>query len=281
MTEPKISNLTPLPGNLLYPDDSKLAEEYDKLPENVRLNERDGKHWSMYQLMKYFHAGILPEHSDANYFEFEIDFTSPHLRISSIDDPNLVQEVHSTMTTGLQSLASKIQGLIGKLQVESSTNALKISQEAMNRPTRGGNRKKIRGGDTPLAAPALPAAPAPAAAPALPALPAAPLDTAAQLTALLSPTGLEAECLQDLFRVKLNTWDRIFITNGKKNNLPLSSVLNLPQESKLVEQVKAAAANNLAAGPGAAAPGAGGGKRYKTRKGRKYGKKAKTYRRRR
>jgi len=270
MTEPKISNLTPLPGNLLYPDDTKLAEEYDKLPENVRLNERDGKHWSMYQLMKFFHSGILPEHSDANYFEFEIDFTSPHLRISTIDDPNMVQEVHSTMTIGLQSLASKIQGLIGKLQVEASTKALEISQNAMNRPIRGGKNKKKNqygGVEGDLAPPAAGFPPAPA-----------PADTAGQLTALLSPTGLEAECLQDLFRVKLNTWDRIFITNGKKNNLPLSSVLNLQQESKLVDQVKAAAAANVAAAPGA---GAGGGKRYKTRKGRKYGKKAKTHRRRR
>ncbi len=275
MTEPKISNLTPLPGNLLYPDDTKMAEEYDKLPENVRLNERDGKHWSMYQLMKFFHSGILPEHSDANYFEFEIDFTSPHLRISSIDDPNMVQELHSTMTTGLQSLASKIQGLIGKLQVESSTKALEISQNAINSRRVGGKKNKRGGaeGDPPLAAPAPPAAPAPLAAPAPPA---APLDTAAQLTALLSPSGLEAECLQDLFRVKLNTWDRIFITNGKKNNLPLSSVLNLPKESKLVEEVKAAA---IAPAP-APAPGIVGGRR-KTRKGRKYGKKAKTHRRRR
>ncbi len=273
MTEPKISNLTPLPGYLLYPDNPTMADEYDKLPENVRLNERDGKHWSMYQLMKYFHSGMLPEHSDSNYFEFEIDFTSPHLRISSIDDPNMVQEVHSTMTIGLQSLASKIQGLIGKLQVESSTNALKISQDALNSGRRGGKNKKIKQHGGVDGDPAL--APAPAAA-GFPPAAAPPLDTAGQLTALLSPSGLESECLQDLFRVKLNTWDRIFITNGKKNNLPLSTVLNLPKESAVVEQVKAAAA----AAPAAAAAGVGGGKRYKTRKGRKYGKKAKTHRRR-
>jgi len=282
MTEPKISNLTPLPGYLLYPDDTKLAEEYDKLPENVRLNERDGKHWSMYQLMDYFHSGLIPEHSKTNYFEFEIDFTSPHLRISSVDDPNMVQELHSTMTTGLQSLATKIQGLISKLQVEGSTNALKLTQDAMNRPVRGGKGKKIRGGvgeaDAAAAAAAAPAPAAPAALPAAaPALPAAPVDTVSQITALLSPSGLEAECLQDLFRVKLNTWDRIFITNAKKNNLPLASVLNLPKESTLVDQVKTAAA---APGPAAAAPVAGGGRR-KTRKGRKYGKKSKTHRRRR
>ena len=262
MTEPKLSNLTPLPGNLLYPDNSSMADEYDKLPENVRLNERDGKHWSMYQLMKHFHSGLLPEHSETNYFEFEIDFTSPHLRISSIDDPNMVQEVHSTMTNGLQSLASKIQGLIGKLQVEASTNALKISQDALNRPRGGGWRKeKKRGGaDGDVAVPT---------------------DTAGQLTALLNPAGLEAECLQDLFRIKLNTWDRIFITNAKKNNLPLSTVLNLPKESALVEQVKAAAVAMPPPLLPAAAAAAGGGKRYKTRKGRKNGKKAKTLRRRR
>ena len=270
MTEPKITNLTPLPGNLLYPDNSTMADEYDKLPENVRLNERDGKHWSMYQLMKYFHSGILPEHSDSNYFEFEIDFTSPHLRIATIDDPNMVQEVHSTMTIGLQSLASKIQGLIGKLQVESSTNALQISQNALNRP-RGG-KKKQRGGVEGDLAPAAAVFP-PAAAP--------PLDTAGQLTALLNPSSLEAECLQDLFRVKLNTWDRIFITNGKKNSLPLSNILNLTKESTVVEQIKNAAAAPAAAAAAPAAAAAGGGKRYKTRKGRKYGKKAKTHRRRR
>lgn len=276
LIEPKLAGLTPVPGKLLYPDDNTKADAYDKLATDEERIKKGGKWWSMYQLMKHFHSGILPEHSDSNYFEFEIDFTSPHLRVATINDPNMVQEVNSTMMTGLQSLAGKIQGLIGKLQVEASTNALKISQDAMNRPRTGGkkNSRRLKGGEPPAAA-GMPGA--------------APLDTAGEIAALLNPAGLEAECFKDLFRVKLNTWDRIFITNAKDNKLPLSNLLNLPKEGAVADKVEAEVAG-LAAGPAigvalAAAPmaaaAAGGGKRYRTRKARKHGKKNKTQHRRR
>jgi hypothetical protein len=246
--EAKLGNLTPLPGYLLYPDSKDKAEAYDKLPSDQAKFDEGGKWWSMYDLMDYFHSGIMPEHSKSNYFEFEIDFTSPHLKVASISDPNMVQELNSTMTTGLQSLASNVQNLISKLQVEASNKTLDISTGALLTNRRGGTtkRKLKRGGDGELAGQP----------------PAAGLGTADQITALLSPANLEIECLKDIFRVKLNTWDRIFITNAKKNALPLSSILNLPKEENIIDQVKAAtgATGATAATAATAAPAAGGAK---------------------
>ena len=140
MTEPRLSNLTPLPGKYLFPKDNNAASEYDKLPDAEKF-AKGGKWWSMYDLMQEFHSGIMTEQNDSNFFEFEIDFTSPHLRISTITDPNLSQEVNNTMTSGLQNLATKIQGLISKLQLEANASSQKNILDAMNRPSRGGKKK--------------------------------------------------------------------------------------------------------------------------------------------
>ena len=266
--EAKLGNLTPLPGYLLYPDSKDKAEAYDKLPSDQARFDEGGKWWSMYDLMDYFHSGIMPEHSKTNYFEFEIDFTSPHLKVSSITDPNMVQELNSTMTNGLQSLASNVQNLISKLQVEASNKTLDISTGALLTNRRGGAKRKFkRGGD----GEPLPLAGQP---------PAAALGTADQITALLSPANLEIECLKDIFRVKLNTWDRIFITNGKKDKLPLHSALNMPQdhEENLIDQVRAA--TGATGATGATAPAVGGTKtRRRKRKHIKNHKTNKRYRR--
>lgn len=266
-SDAKLANLTPLPGKLLYPDDKEKASAYDNLPTDEAKFKEGGKWWSMYDLMKEFHNGILPEHSDANYFEFEIDFTSPHLKVAAVTDPNMLQEVNSTMTNGLQSLSSNIQNLISKLQMEANTALVSQTTSALARPQRGGSKGKgrnKRGGQLPEA-PA--AAPAPALAPA--AALAAPAATADQLTKLVSAESLEAECLKDIFRVKLNTWDRIFITNAKPNTLKAAASLNLPKESAIRDQVIAAAQ-------------AQGGARTRKMKRRRGGsKKGKTHRRRR
>jgi len=254
-TEPKLSNLTPLPGKLLYPKDSDKAKAYDALPSDADRFAQGGKWWSMYDIMKHFHSGMLPEHSDANYFEFEIDFTSPHLKVVAITDPNILQEVNSTMTIGLQNLATKVQGLISQLQVEASQKAMEITQAALNKPRGGGkNKKNKKGGDLPLPG-------------------AAPPSTVDQLTTLLNPSNMEMECLKDLFRIKLDTLTRIFVTNAKDGKLPLASVLNKPDPAAIIEQLKPIIANAEKPDP------LQGGKKRKTRKGLKSGKKRKTHRR--
>lgn len=256
--EAKLANLTPLPGNYLYPKDNAKAEAYDKLPSDEAKFKEGGKWWSMYDLMKYFHSGLLPEHSDANYFNFEIDFTSPHMKVAAVTDPNMVQELNSTMTTGLQTLASNVQNLISQLQVEANNATVGLTTSALTRPRIGGKGKgKGKGkrggeGEVPMAA-----------APAI--------STADKIKNLLSAENLEVECLKDIYRVKLNTWDRIFVTNGKKNNLGLSDTLNLTDEGALKTQVEAAIA--------AAAPAAGGARTRKMRR-RRGAKKGKTHRRR-
>jgi len=253
----KLPNLTPLPGYLLYPTDDTKAKAYDNLKSDDERFKEGGKWWSMYDIMKEFHSGILPEHSDANYLEFEIDFTSPHLKVATITDPNMVQELNSTMTIGLQSLSSKIQSLISKLQLEANVQAMRASTSGVlsrqqQLPGGGGKRKKKGGA------------------------PGDPPNAADEINNLVNPTNLEKECLKDIFRVKVNSWDRIFITNAKKDHFPLKSVLNLPDQAAVMEQVKIA---EIAAEAEAAAPEIQVGGRRKTRKGRKYGKrKAKTHR---
>ena len=275
MNQAKLANLTPLPGELLYATNTDMAKAYNAKPDEEKFKE-GGKWWSMYDLMKEFHSGILPEHGASNYLEFEIDFTSPHLKVASITDPNMVQEVNSTMTIGLQSLSSKIQALLAKLQMEANIAATTASTLGALRPRTGGKgrgKSKKWGGDETAAGPA---AAGPAAAIGAPVV-----SAAEEINKLLSPVNLETECLKDLFRVKVNSWDRIFVTNAKKNNFPLKSVLNLVDPATVAEQVK------IAAAAAAAEESTAGGGRRKTRKYflKKYRKnsliKSKTHRRRR
>ena len=270
--EAKLANLTPLPGDYLYPKDKAKAEAYDKLPSDEAKFKEGGKWWSMYDLMKYFHSGLLPEHSDANYFNFEIDFTSPHMKVAAVTDPNMVQELNSTMTTGLQTLASNVQNLISQLQVEANSAMVGLTTSALASKRGGSKGKKNRrggeGGEVPPMA--LAAAPAPMAA-----APAPMVSTADKIKNLLSAENLEVECLKDIYRVKLNTWDRIFVTNGKKNSLGLSDTLALTDVGALKTQVEAAIAASAAA-----APALIGGARTRKMRRRRGAKKGKTHRRR-
>jgi hypothetical protein len=281
MTDSRLGPLTPLPSDYLYPgkDDAseKLRKEYDALPDDTARLNKGGKWWNMYDLMKYFHSGIMPELSDVNYINYEIDFTAPELKRAASADPALANEVNSSMTPGLQALSSKIQTLISQQQLAASKAALETTTSAITRPRSGGKRKGKTGGANPpgaaaaadagvppgvISPPAAVIAAPPAAGVAPAAAPVAPVQET--VDSLISVANLEAECLRDLFRVKLNSNNRIFITDAsKKVPLPFKTALNLPDPTKLF------LANESTAG--------GGGRgRGKTRKTHKKGKKNKT-----
>jgi hypothetical protein len=251
----RLGPLTPLPGEYLYPDSDdaskKRLETYNALSDADKLN-RGGKWWSMFDLMKYFHSGILPEHGDTNFINFEIDFTSPELKRAESTDPTLKQEVMSSMTPGLQELSSKLLKQIADMKVAATTNvAAATSQGLMGRmgmgqqpqaPVQGGSKKKKTKGGA--------------------------IET---IEDLLNPMKLEEECLKDLFRIKLNSRNRIFITDSKKGSLALVETLHLPKAADIPDVLPDVP-------PAQNPPPAVGGRKNKTRKGRKHNKKGKTHR---
>jgi len=265
----RLGPLVPLPSDYLYPDNDELSskkrEEYEKLPDDSARVAKGGKWWSMFDLMKYYHSGILPEHSDTNFINFEIDFTAPELTRANFTDPNLKNEIVNSMTPGLQALSGKLTRLISDMKVSATTNVAAASTSGLLRrgfgadgpqgPQGGKKSKKNKtkkGGEG---------------------------ETIEQL---IDPMKLEEECLRDLFRIKLNSRNRIFVTDSKKGTLPLSSTLNLPNAASAItaaENAVPAAASGQLITDNNMPKLLGGKRRRKTRKiQRRYSKKSKTHR---
>jgi hypothetical protein len=244
----KLGPLTPLPGEYIYPNSDDKSKEnlakYNAMSDDDKL-ANGGKWWSMFDLMKFFHSGFLPEHSDTNFINFEIDFTSPELKRAEVTDPTLKQEVYSSMTPGLQELSSKLLRLIAEMKVAATTNVAAAQSQGLGIGRRGGSKKnrKLKGGE------------------------------GETIDMLLDPMKLEEECLKDLFRIKLNSRNRIFITDSKPGKLALVDILNLPRDpAPLADTTQNAAPQNPAP--------QNAGKKNKTRKGRKGNKKSITRRKR-
>jgi len=264
------TELTPLPGDYLYPgkdEESKKAREvYDAL-KDVEKIKNGGKWWSMYDLMKFFHSGFIPEEGDNNYITFKLDLTSPTLKWNSVINPSLLQRINTPTNTLTQKLSTDVNNLIAAMKVQTTTQVATAAsgprgaQLFATQPVGGKRNKKnkMRGG--------------------------APED---EIKQLVSADNLKSFILEGISNIEFTARDPVFLTTIKKGNLLKADAItsigeNINTIKNAVAAISPAAAEPLAApapAPAAVPPAAGGqGKKYKTRKARK-NKKSKTHRRR-
>ena len=105
-----IQNPFPLPAEYLFPGDanSSARKSYENMSQSDKIIN-GGKLWSMYDLMKYFHSGFMPTNNDANYIEYEIDFTQGDIAGESKTDPIMVNLVKTKLLEAFQPLSSKVE----------------------------------------------------------------------------------------------------------------------------------------------------------------------------
>ena len=256
----------PISTPMLIPKDI-LSEQEQKLYEQFKGNapelEKRFKWWSMHDLMKYFHSGLMTKENDANMFSFQIDLTAPELEANAARNPQLLSSLNTAMSN-LSVITNEISADFSALQSETSNKLTQTVLDATSRKS-GGNWKKSKKGGAP------------------------------NFAEKFSADRLKKECLNDLKTDTFGSRDRIFVVDGLlplaseelKNQIaapvvaqPPAVVPGAPLLPGAPPLPGAPAAAPGAAGPAAAAaPGMGGGRR-KTRKGRKHGKKRKTHRRR-
>ena len=261
-----------IPRDILSEAEQKV---YDQFKDNKAELEKRFTWWSMHDLMKYFHSGLMTKENDANMFSFSIDLTMSELRANSTRNPQLLTGLNTAMGN-LNKITTEISTVFNDAKAE---NAKQMNETVLNatlpRSQRGGGKyKKTRGGDPPV-----------------------------NIAEKFSADRLKNECLNDLKLDTFGSRDRFFIVDG---NLPtvtdaLKNQVAAPAEAPgaaaaapgaagpAAGPLGAAAAAGLApaaAGPVAVMPIAGvttgvsyaGGKR-RTRKGRRSGKKMKTHKR--
>jgi len=208
--------LTPLPADYLYPasndslypDNKKFRESYANLKTDPEKLNAGGKWWSMFELMKYWHSGILPEMADSNFINFAIDFTAPALSRNS----KLKADVDTALLSGIQNLSTNINRLVSEGKLKAAQNLVEVS--TANTANRFGVMGQPQGpgpGQPPQGQGQGQGNNGPSS-----------LDT---LESLLAPKNIENECINDFSKLLLNSTERFFITDAKKGHLALSNSL--------------------------------------------------------
>ena len=136
---PAIQNPFPLPAEYLFPDainaDAKKA--YSNMsPADKIIN--GGKLWSMYDLMKYYHSGFMPTNNDANYIEYEIDFTHNDISGEAKGDPLMVNQVKTKLLESFQPLSSAVETQYAKNKTDIVTQQSGILATSLTQQRRGG-----------------------------------------------------------------------------------------------------------------------------------------------
>ena len=66
-----------IPKEILSDAEKKMYEDIEKNnPEELKQRY---KWWSMHDIMKFYHSGLIPKENDANFFPYKIDLTAPEL----------------------------------------------------------------------------------------------------------------------------------------------------------------------------------------------------------
>ena len=77
-----------IPKDILNDEEKKLYEDIEK--NNPEELKQRFKWWSLHDIMKYYHNGIIPKENEANIFAFKIDLTAPELLQNKYRDQDLV-----------------------------------------------------------------------------------------------------------------------------------------------------------------------------------------------
>lgn len=183
-----------IPRDILSKDEQTV---YDMVPEADRKIRY--KWWSMHDIMKYYHTGLLTLENDANIFAFRIDLTAPELTQNKYRDNGL--------GTGLETAMMNLNNVTNSIaQVISATREKLITQQqetTMNATMRRGGKKgskkgsrKLKGGDTFEIKPNV-------------------NDPAFTPSEAFSAQKLKNECMNDLEKDIFNSRNRIFVVDGK------------------------------------------------------------------
>lgn len=259
-----------IPRDILSEAEQKV---YDQFKDNKPELAKRFTWWSMHDLMKYYHSGLMTKENDANMFSFSIDLTSSEMAANSARNPQLLSGLNTAMGN-LNKITNEISNDFNDAKAE---NAKQLNETVMNatlpRSQRGGKNKKKWGGGV-------------------------------NIMEKYSADKIKTECLNDLKIDAFGSRDRIFIVDGLLPTVTdaLKNQIAAPVEAPAAAAAGPAAGLAPAAGltpaaaaaglvPGAAMPAAvmpiagvttgvsyAGGRR-RTRKGRRSGKKMKTHKR--
>jgi hypothetical protein len=254
-----------IPRDILSKDEQAV---YDMVPEADRKIRY--KWWSMHDIMKYYHTGLLTLENDANIFAFRIDLTAPELAQNKFRDNGL--------STGLETAMLSLNDVTNAIpQVITSTREKLITQQqetTMNATMRRGGKKGIKKGGAFVITPNV-------------------NDPAFTPAEAFSAIKIKNECMNDLEKDIFNSRNRIFVVDGKLPTYTPPALDALKAAEKNLEDEIARTAAMPPPGapmpgapmPGLALPGMGtpmqvGGRRRKTRKLRNHrrGKKGKSRR---
>ncbi len=136
---PAIQNPFPLPAEYLFPD--AINADAKKAYSNMSLTDKlinGGKLWSMYDLMRYYHSGFMPTNNDANYIEYEIDFTHNDIAGEAKGDPLMINQVKTKLLESFQPLSSAVETQYAKNKTDIVTQQSGLLATSLTQQRRGG-----------------------------------------------------------------------------------------------------------------------------------------------
>jgi hypothetical protein len=126
-----------IPKNILSEAEQKVYEKIEKdRPEELKLRY---KWWSLHDIMKYYHSGLIPIENEANFFSFKIDLTAPELLQNKYRDKDLVNGLDNAM-----SQLKEVTSAIAKYYIDAKAKWTTITSESMLNASmrRGGTRSR-------------------------------------------------------------------------------------------------------------------------------------------
>ena len=254
-----------IPKEILSDAEKKMYEDIEKNnPEELKQRY---KWWSMHDIMKFYHSGLIPKENDANFFPFKIDLTAPELLQNKYRDQDLVNGFEVAMSK-LKDVTSAIAKYHTEAKAQWSNTMTQSTLGASIR--KGGNKykkskhhsrksKNQRGGEEVFT-----------------------VNNNDDVNVAFSYEKLKDQCTLSLFNDVFHSRNRIFLVD---NQLPTWNPKTYEELRANADKLKAekatppaaapVAAAPVAAVPGAvpgapapapAAPAVGGGKQRKTRK---------------
>jgi len=264
-----------IPKEILSDAEKKMYEDIEQNnPEELKQRY---KWWSMHDIMKFYHSGLIPKENDANFFPYKIDLTAPELLQNKYRDQDLVNGFEVAM-----SKLKDVTSAIAKYHTEAKAQwSNTMTQSTLGASMRKGGKKSKhysrksknqRGGEEVFT-----------------------VNNNDDVNLAFSYEKLKDQCTLSLFNDVFHSRNRIFLVDNQLPTWNPKSYEELKANAEKLKAEKAApavpaaaaavpAADPAAADPAAAAPPAVGGGRRKTRKN-KYkkgkGKKGKSRRMRR
>jgi hypothetical protein len=138
-----------IPKEILSDAEKKMYEDIEQNnPEELKQRY---KWWSMHDIMKFYHSGLIPKENDANFFPFKIDLTAPELLQNKYRDQDLVNGFEVAMSK-LKDVTSAIAKYHTEAKAQWSNtmtqSTLGASMRKGGKNTKKSNKsKKQRGGE--------------------------------------------------------------------------------------------------------------------------------------